>query len=314
MPENTQLAVVTGASSGIGYATVRTLAERGFHVLAGVRSETDAQRLSGQNVEGVTLDITNPAHVAAIARRIGNDAAGRPLAALVNNAGVALNAPIETLPIEEWRRHFEVNFFGHVAVTQALLPALVAGRGRVVNISSIGGRVAFPTYGAYAASKFALEAVSDVLRREVGRYGVHVIVIEPGTVNSAMWGKGLTNIQEVAAAFAAGASDAEKARYSDLLAAMTKQAEANVRNGNGVDPARVAAVIADAIQARRPRTRYLVGRDAKLLARITAVLPDRTFDRVVARNLGLRKPSAPTAASQAATSRVLSTRDVGRRG
>jgi len=299
MPENTQLAVVTGASSGIGYATVRVLAARGFHVLAGVRSETDAQRLTGKNVEGVILDITDPAHVAAIAHRVENDAARRPLAALVNNAGVALNAPIEILPIEEWRRHFEVNFFGHVAVTQALLPALVAGRGRVVNISSIGGRVAFPTYGAYAASKFALEAVSDVLRREVGRYGVYVIVIEPGTVNSAMWGKGLTNIQEVAAGFAAGASDAQKARYSDLLAAMTKQAEANVRNGNGVDPARVATVIADAIQARRPRTRYLAGRDAKLLARLAALLPDRAFDRVVARSLGLRKPSGPAAASQA---------------
>ena len=299
MPESTQLAVVTGASSGIGYATARTLAARGFHVLAGVRSDTDAQRLTGTNVEGVILDITNPAHVAAIAHRVQNDAAGRPLAALVNNAGVALNAPIETLPIEEWRRHFEVNFFGHVAVTQALLPALVAGRGRIVNISSIGGRVAFPTYGAYAASKFALEAVSDVLRREVGRYGVHVIVVEPGTVNSAMWGKGLTNIQEVASKFAAGATGAQKARYSDLLAAMTKQAEANVRNGNGIDPARVATLIADAIQARRPRARYLAGRDAKLLARITALLPDRAVDRLVAWNLGLRQPSAPATASQA---------------
>ena len=299
MPENTQLAVVTGASSGIGQATVRALAARGFHVLAGVRREADAQRLTGKNVEGVILDITDPAHVAAIARRIESDAAGRPLAALVNNAGVALNAPVETLPIEEWRRHFEVNFFGHVAVTQALLPALAAGRGRVVNISSIGGRVAFPTYGAYAASKFALEAVSDVLRREVGRHGVQVIVIEPGTVSSAMWGKGLTAIQQVAAGFAAGASSAQKARYSDLLAAMTKQAEVNVRNGNGVDPARVATVIAGAVQARRPRTRYLVGRDAKLLACITALLPARAFDRVVARNLGLHKPSAPAAASQA---------------
>ena len=299
MPDNTQLAVVTGASSGIGQATVHALAARGFHVLAGVRSDADAQRLTGTNVEGVILDITNPAHVAAIADRVQNDTAGRPLAALVNNAGVALNAPVETLPIEEWRRHFEVNFFGHVAVTQALLPALVAGRGRVVNISSIGGRVAFPTYGAYAASKFALEGMSDVLRREVGRYGVQVIVIEPGTVNSSMWGKGLTSIQQVAAEFAAGATEAQKARYSDLLAAMTKQAEANVRNRNGVDPGRVANVIADAIQARRPRTRYLVGRDAKLLARITALLPGRAFDRVVARNLGLPKPSAPAAAARA---------------
>ena len=295
MPENTQLAVVTGASSGIGQATARALAARGFHVLAGVRSEADAQRLTGENIEGVILDITDPAHVAAIAQRVETDAAGRPLAALVNNAGVALNAPIETLPIGEWRRHFEVNFFGHVAVTQALLPALVSGHGRIVNISSIGGRVAFPTYGAYAASKFALEAFSDVLRREVGRHGVQVIVVEPGTVNSRMWEKGLTSIQQLGAEFAAGASAPQKARYSDLLAAVTRQAEANVRNGTGVDPARVATVIAGAIHARRPRTRYLVGRDAKLLIRITGLLSDRAFDRVIATNLGLRKPSARTA-------------------
>lgn len=300
MSQNTQLAVVTGASSGIGQATVHALAERGFHVLAGVRNDEDADRLSGRNIEAVILDITDPSHVAAIARRVENDADGRPLGALVNNAGVAINAPIETLPIDEWRRHFEVNFFGHVAITQALLPALLSARGSVVNLSSIGGRVAFPTYGAYGATKFALEAVSDVLRREVGRYGVKVIVIEPGTVATPMWGKGLGIIQQLAA----GTSAAQQARYGDLLAAMTKQADTNARDGNGVAPADVARVIADAVEARRPRTRYLVGRDAKLLARMAGLLSDRALDRLIARNLGLREPRARTAVPRAPTRQV----------
>ncbi len=294
MSKNNQLAVVTGASAGIGQATVHALAERGFHVLAGVRSEADAKRLSGNNVEAVILDITDPAHLAAITHRVENDTGRRPLGALVNNAGVAINAPVETLPIEEWRRHFEVNFFGHVAITQALLPALLSGRGRVVNVSSIGGRVAFPTYGAYAASKFAIEAVSDVLRREVGRYGVQIIVIEPGTVATPMWGKGLAIMQQLAA----GTSDAQQARYRDLLAAMVKQAETVGRTGSGIDPADAARVIAEAIQAHKPRTRYLVGRDAKLLGRLARLLPDRALDRLIARNLGLRQPRTTTAAPQ----------------
>ena len=189
-----------------------------------------------------------------------------------------------------------MNFFGHVAMTQALLPALLAGRGRVVNLSSIGGRVAFPTYGAYAASKFALEGMSDVLRREVGRYGVKVIVIEPGTVATSIWGKGLEFMQNHAGEI----PDAQQARYEDLMAAVTKQAETNVREGRGIEPVDAAQVIADAIDARRPGARYLVGRDAKLPARIAALLPDWALDRMIARNLGIREPYVMTAAPGAA--------------
>lgn len=284
MSQKNQLAVVTGASSGIGQATVRALAGRGFHVLAGVRRDADADPISGQSIEPVILDITDPAHVAAIAERVEGDPGGRPLRALVNNAGIAVNGPVETIPMQEWRRQFDVNFFGHVAVTQALLPALLAARGRVVNISSIGGRVAGPTFGAYAASKFALEAVSDALRREVARLGVQVIVIEPGTVATGIWGKGLAAALELAAKM----SEAQQARYGDLLAAVSKQAETLQRSG--IDPANAARVIADAIDAPKPRARYLVGRDAKVMAPIAGLLPDRIVDRLIARNLGLREP------------------------
>ncbi len=278
----TRMAVVTGASSGIGLATTHELARRGFYVLAGVRKQQDADRLASANIEPVIVDITDEEQVAALADRVAHDPRGRRLGALVNNAGVALNAPVEAIPLAEWRRHFDVNVFGHVAVVQALLPALIAGGdGRLVNVSSIGGRVAFPTYGAYAAAKFALEGFSDALRREVGRLGVKVIVIEPGTIATPMWGKGIATMDELAAAMTAD----QHARYDDLIAAMHKQAEG--QEGSGIPPRRAATVIADAIQSRKPRTRYLVGRDAKLLARIAGLLSDSMVDRLVARTLGI---------------------------
>jgi NAD(P)-dependent dehydrogenase (short-subunit alcohol dehydrogenase family) len=282
--DKNRLAVVTGASSGIGQATARALAERGHHVLAGVRRSADTAELAGDNIEPVILDITDSDAIAALADRIDQDQAHRPLAALVNNAGIAVNAPVETLPMAEWRRQFEVNFFGQIAVTQALLPALLAARGRIVNVSSIGGLVAGPTFGAYSASKFALEAASDALRREVGRLGVRVIVIEPGTVATPIWGKGLATAEEIV-----GATPAERlARYTDLIDAARQRAETLERDG--IDPADAARVIADALTARRPRTRYLVGRDAKLMGRIAGLLPDRAVDWLIARNLGLRAP------------------------
>ena len=277
-----RLAVVTGASSGLGLATAGELVRRGFHVLAGVRTSAAADQVAGHGAEPVMLDVTDGKQIADLAERITADPQERPLAAVVNNAGVALNAPAEVIPLAEWRRHFEVNFFGQVAVTQALLPALLAGgEGRLVNVSSIGGRFAGPTYGAYAAAKFALEAFSDVLRREAGREGLKVIVIEPGTVATPMWAKGIATMDAMTAEMTAG----QHARYDDLVAAVRKQAEQ--QQGSGVPPAQAARVIAEAIQSPRPRTRYLIGRDAKVLAAVTGVLPDRAADRVVARNLGL---------------------------
>lgn len=277
-----ELAVVTGASSGIGAATAEELARCGFHVLAGVRKQHDADRLAGDAVEPVIVDITDAEQVAALADRVAHDPLGRRLGALVNNAGVAINAPVEAIPLPEWRRHFDVNFFGHLAVIQALLPALVAGGGgRLVNVSSIGGLFAGPTAGAYSAAKFALEALSDVLRREVGRFGVKVIVIEPGKVDTAIWGKGMTTMETLVGGMTAD----QHARYDDLVASVHEQASA--QDGSGVQPLQAAKVIAGAIQSRRPRTRYLVGRDAKFLAGMSRFLSDRTVDRVVARNLGL---------------------------
>jgi NAD(P)-dependent dehydrogenase (short-subunit alcohol dehydrogenase family) len=280
MPKTNQLAVVTGASSGVGRATARLLAERGFHVLAGVRRSEDGDGIAAERLEPVILDITDSADVRAISERVREDA--HSLGALVNNAGIAVNAPVESLPMEGWRLQLEVNFLGQVALTQALLPSLFESEGRVVNVSSIGGRVGpAPTFGAYGASKFALEAMSDALRREVGRLGVRVIVVEPGAVATPIWDKGMATAQELVANMSAE----QRARYGDVIEALPGLAAENQRRA--IDPADVARVIVGAIEARRPRTRYLVGRDAKLIARVAGVLPDRIVDRLMARALGL---------------------------
>jgi NAD(P)-dependent dehydrogenase (short-subunit alcohol dehydrogenase family) len=203
----------------------------------------------------------------------------RGLAALVNNAGIAVNAPVEALPMDEWRRQFEVNLFGHIAVTQALLPALLRSRGRVVNISSVGGRVAMPTYGAYAGSKFALEAVSDALRRELAPQGVRVVVVEPGGVRTEMAARGSATANELAGRM----TTEQAARYGDLMRAIVKHSAAFTAAGRSAEQA--ARVIAEAVTARRPRTRYPIGRDAALLTRLSRVLPDRLLDRMLAADL-----------------------------
>ena len=282
MTNTKRMAVVTGASSGIGLATVQELARRGFHVLAGVRKQQDADRLADENIEPVMADVTDEEQVAALADRVANDPERRRLSVLVNNAGVPLNAPVEAIPLAEWRRHFDVNFFGQVAVAQALLPALISGGdGRLVNVSSIGGRVALPTFGAYATAKFALEGFSDVLRREVGRLGVKVIVIEPGAITTQIWGKTMATMDGLASKM----SPNQHTRYDGIIAAVRKQTQQG-QQGSGIQPSSVAEVISDAIQSDKPRTRYLVGRDAKLVALMTSLLGDRSLDRIIGRWLG----------------------------
>ncbi|WP_198171324.1 SDR family NAD(P)-dependent oxidoreductase [Actinoplanes awajinensis] len=286
--ESQQLIVVTGASTGIGAATARELARRGFHVLAGVRRDRDADAIRSPGVEPVLLDITEPAQVAALAAQVAADP--RPLHAVVNNAGIQVNAPVEALPMAEWRRVFEVNLFGHIAVTQALLPALLRSRGRVLNISSIGGKAAMPTYGAYAGAKFALEAVSDALRREVTSLGVRVIVIEPGGVRTEMATRGITTNNQLAAQM----TPEQDERYSGLVQAINSLMDAGTSSGVTADAA--ARVVAKAVTARRPRTRYTIGRDAALLIAATRLLPDRALDRLVTATVRRHYPAAAPAA------------------
>ena len=222
-----ELVVVTGASTGIGAATARELAPRGFHVLAGVRRDQDADAIRGPGIEPLIIDITNSDHIRALPTRVHGDPQGRALRALVNDAAVAVNAPAEAFAIDEWRRLFEVNLFGHIAVTQTLLPALIRNKGRVVNISSVGGRIAMATYGPYAGTKFALEAVSDSLRREIAPFGVQVVVVEPGAVRTEMLGRAIATAHELASTM----TPEQSQRYGGLVQAVNKQAESSTRSG-----------------------------------------------------------------------------------
>jgi len=281
--------VVTGASTGIGAASARELARRGFHVIAGVRRDRDADALRADGIEPVILDITQPDHIARLAARLDDDSQAGALRALVNNAAIQINAPIETLPLSEWRRQFEVNLFGHIAVTQALLPALLRHSGRVINISSVGGRIAMATYGPYAATKFALEAVSDSLRRELAPLGVGVVVVEPGAVRTQMSDRVIAATNQVAAAM----SPQQRDRYGRLIQASNAQSAAHTPHGTPADDA--ARVIAKAVTARKPRTRYTIGRDAALITRLTRLLPDRILDRILVAGLRPHYPKTTTA-------------------
>jgi NAD(P)-dependent dehydrogenase (short-subunit alcohol dehydrogenase family) len=269
--------LVTGASTGIGEATVLHLKTLGFDAVGAVRKDEDAERLEGRGIRTVRIDVTDADQIAAARDELGDTA----LAGLVNNAGIAVAAPLEFLPVERFREQLEINLIGQMAVTQAFLPALRRGGGRIVNVSSIGGRVALPLVSAYNASKFGLEGMSDSLRRELRGQGVDVILVEPGGVKTPIWGKaeGLADemLEDVP-------PEAERL-YGKLIGAVRAGTQ-RIATETGSEPGAVAEVIGEALTASRPRTRYLVGGDAKMRARMSKILPDRVMDRMIARALG----------------------------
>ena len=275
------LFVITGASTGIGRATAVMAARAGYHVLAGVRREADAESLRAESasIEAVLLDVCDPTAAAALRQRVEAD--HRPLAVLVNNAGIAVSGMAELVPLARWREQFEVNLFGAVGVTQALLPALRKSRGRVINISSIGGKVTAPFIGVYQSSKYALESFSDALRMETRRQGVTVILIEPGAIKTEITNK---SKRQGDAELAALPPEME-AIYGPLARGLANNIAASI-DKHAIAPERAARVILRAAQAKRPRTRYLVGVDAHLMATLKWLLPDRWFDAFVLRAMG----------------------------
>jgi NAD(P)-dependent dehydrogenase (short-subunit alcohol dehydrogenase family) len=274
MPSGTVL--VTGASTGIGEATALHLNELGFDAVGAVRKDEDAERLRSKGLRTVKLDVTDAASIAAARAELGD----APLAGLVNNAGIAVASPLEFLPLDQLRRQLEVNLIGQVAVTQQFLPALRAARGRIVNVSSIGGRIALPLVGPYSASKFALEGISDSLRRELLPHGVDVILIEPGGVKTPIWGKG----NETAAEIQQGLPPEAEQLYGPMIAALRRET-VKIAEQTGIEPREVAEVIGRALTAKRPRTRYLVGREAKIRGPVGKIMPDRMMDRAIAKQL-----------------------------
>jgi len=264
--------VVTGASSGIGLASALRLASAGWRVRGGVRTDEAAAALREHGVEPLLLDVTDAGQIAAAATAVGPELHG-----IVDNAGIAIAAPLELVPLDELRRQLEVNVVGQVAVLQAFLPALRAGRGRVVLMGSVGGRSALPFLGPYAASKHALEAFADVLRIELAPWGMTVSIVEPASVKTAIWTKGAEQADAMREGLAADAAELYAARIARFR-------EVALKRGPGIDADVVARAVEHALTASRPKARYLVGRDAHLRAWIER-LPTRLRDRVLAKAL-----------------------------
>lgn len=271
--------LITGAGRGIGEAIALRLAGAGWTVLAGVRNDSSGDRLAVQDdrIAPVLLDITNEAHVAALPDRLPDR-----LDALVNNAGTGVLGPVEAVSIPEFRRQFEVNLFGQVAVTQAVLPRIRAASGRIVFVSSTGGRAPVPMEGAYCASKFALEGLADVLRVELRPWHIDVSVVEPGPTDTGPW----REIQSMLDAMEQGMSTTHRELYAQHISGMRKLVR--TLQTRTAPPDVVARVVEQALTARRPRARYVAGAQAKAMVTMNAVLPTRLNDAIGARLLGLR--------------------------
>ena len=274
--------VVTGASTGIGAACTFHLVEKGFRVYSTIRKESDAERLAAignPRLQPLFLDVTSADSIAAAVKSVEAEVADAGLAGLVNNAGISIDVPLECVDLTALRHQIEVNSIAPVAVTQAFLPLLRRARGRVVNVSSINGRIASPFSGPYCMSKFALEAFTDCLRQEVAPWGMHVSAIEPGAIDTAIWEKDREGDWSIVA------SEGDLALYGDAFRAFrgfsTKTAAAAV----SCDV--VSRAIFHALDATSPRTRYLVGMDARLYGWLASICSDRLLDFVTRKVMGL---------------------------
>ncbi|HTV94262.1 MAG TPA: SDR family oxidoreductase [Verrucomicrobiae bacterium] len=272
--------LVTGASTGIGYAVAMHLAGNGYAVYAGVRKEADRERLEAQHagIRPVILDVTVPADVTRAVQTIRES--GDTLAGLVNNAGVAVGGPLEFLPLEALRYQFEVNVIAPIAMTQAALPLLRQSRGRIVNVGSIAGRLSAPFVGPYSASKAAIASLTDALRQELARFGIAVSLLEFASVKTPIWEKGRAGRDTLIASMPPQAIT----YYGAIVDAV--MAQTRVEEREGMDPQIIAATVLAALRAPKPRERYLIGRKAKIQA-IAAILPPATRDGLVKRAMKL---------------------------
>jgi NAD(P)-dependent dehydrogenase (short-subunit alcohol dehydrogenase family) len=279
--------VITGASTGIGWATAKLLLDRGFRVFGSVRKQADADRLKnefGTNFTPLIFDVTDEAAVLAAAREVRNVLNGETLAGLVNNAGIAVAGPVLELAADEFRRQMDVNVIGPIIATQAfgpLLgsdPSLKGPRGRIVMISSVAGRNGNPLTPAYSASKHAIEGLSESLRRELMLFGIDVIIVAPGAVKTPIWSKA----EEV---------DVSAYRNSPYFPALQGMRKFMLRLGEiGLPAEKIAERIAEALTSASPRVRYQITPDP-MRHLMTAILPKRMVDRIIAKRLGLMPPA-----------------------
>ena len=282
-----QSVVITGASTGIGWATAKLLLDRGFRVFGSVRKQADADRLKrefGANFTALRFDVTNEAAVRGAAHQVRRALRGETLFGLVNNAGIAVPGPVLELAADEFRRQMEVNVIGPVIVTQAfgpLLgsdPSLKGPKGRIVMISSVAGKNGNPLMSAYSASKHAIEGLSESLRRELMLFGIDVVIIAPGAVKTPIWSK-------------AEADDISAYGNSPYFPALERIRKFMLHLGEiGLPPEKIAGRIAEALTSASPKVRYSITPDP-MRHLMTAILPKRMVDRIIAKRLGLL-PSA----------------------
>ncbi len=282
--QSAKVAVITGASSGIGRACALLLVREGFQVFAGVRRPEDGDTLvseAGNSLMPLIIDVTDTQSIAAAVKEVTATLQGRDLDGLVNVAGIGITGPLEYVTAADLCRVFQVNVFGQLAVTQAFLPLIRNARGRIVNISSVGAHIALPFGGVLTASKAAMGMLNDALRMELRSSGVRVCVIEPASINTPAVEKTLGDVEGVIRRLPPDGAR----RYGDMLRAFTKHAYARERNGNA--PEIVARTVHHALTATRPRIRYTVGKGAKLLTILPRLLPDYLLDSIRNRLFGL---------------------------
>ena len=288
--------VVTGASTGIGRATALHLDSIGLRVFAGVRRDEDGEALraeAGSRLTPLRLDVTDEQEVRRAAQVVGDAVRDSRLAGIVNNAGIAVSGPIEFVPLEQWRRQFEINLFGVVAMVQAFMPLLRENRGRIVTTGSLGGRLAQPMVAPYCGSKHALEALHDALRIELLPWGIKASLVQPGAVKTPIWNKGL----EAGAEMLRDAPRQLRDLYGAAIEIATKMAVHE--NETGVEPIVVARAVEHALLSPRPRARYPVGRQARLMIPLTRFMPDRLKDELLLRVSGLPRSADATGMSSA---------------
>ncbi len=279
--------VITGTSTGIGAATALHLAKNGFHVFAGVRREADGEALKSRTtgeLTAVLLDITDAAAIARAVESVSAAVGERGLAGLVNNAGIVKPGPLEYQPLADFREQLEVNLVGQLAVTQAFLPLIRLGHGRIVNVGSIGGRLVLPIHGAYHASKFGMEALSDALRLELRQWRIPVSLVDPGATQTAIFGKTLAALDAMGQTLDEG----DHHQYDAQLAAIRRTVE---KTAADAAPAMdLAKAIAEALMADKPKARYLAGKGAKAAAALARTPSDRVKDLAIAKDVGLPDP------------------------
>ena len=280
--------VITGASTGIGWASAKLLIDKGFRVFGSVRKRADADRLKsefGANFTPLIFDVTDEPAVLSAAREVRAALNGEKLAGLVNNAGIAVTGPVLGLSVDDYRRQMDVNVIGPIIATQAFAPLLGADTslkgapGRIVMISSVAGKNGNPMTSAYVASKHAIEGFSESLRREMMLFGIDVVIIGPGPVKTPIWGKGQESF------------DISRYQNSPYLPALQKvSAFMQHLDAIALPPEKIAQLVFDALTLPNPKVRYHIAPD-KMRYLLAAVLPKRTMDRIVAKRLGLMPPA-----------------------